>query len=51
MKKARIILLMILLTIPLVAGCWNQEELTNLAIVMAMGIDKADDNQGYTVTS
>jgi spore germination protein KC len=50
MKKCRIIFLAILLPIPLLAGCWNQEELTNLAIVMAMGIDKADDNQGYTIT-
>src|SRR6476620_4882465 len=50
MKKCRIIFLAILLPIPLLAGCWNQEELTNLAIVMAMGIDKAEDTKGYTVT-
>ncbi|MCQ6279223.1 Ger(x)C family spore germination protein [Bacillus sp. EB600] len=50
MKKKSIIFLVIVLTIPMLEGCWNQEELTDLAFVTALGIDKAEHNQGYTLT-
>lgn len=50
MKKIQKIFLVILLTIPLLEGCWNQEELTNLALVMALGLDKADHGKGYQLT-
>lgn len=31
--------------LPLLSGCWNQKELTDLAFVMAMGIDKGKDKK------
>jgi spore germination protein KC len=37
-------------SVPFLSGCWNQEELTNLAFVMALGIDKAKNGEGYTLT-
>ncbi len=48
MKKKLTIFCSIFLIIPLLAGCWNQEELTQLAFVMALGIDKHKD--GYKLT-
>jgi spore germination protein KC len=44
------LLMVFIFSIPLLSGCWNQEELTNLAFVMALGIDKAKNNEGYTLT-
>ncbi|MEO2078366.1 MAG: Ger(x)C family spore germination protein [Bacillus sp. (in: firmicutes)] len=40
MKKTLISLIVMCMSIPLLSGCWNQKELTDLAFVMAMGIDK-----------
>lgn len=50
MKKHIKVCFTFLFFLPLLQGCWNQEELTNLAIVMALGIDKAEHNQGYVLT-
>ncbi|MDP4105021.1 MAG: Ger(x)C family spore germination protein [Bacillota bacterium] len=50
MKKYIKVLLLLFLSVPLLTGCWNQEELPNLAFVMALGVDKAKNNQGYTLT-
>jgi spore germination protein KC len=50
MRKNIIAFLAIMLTLPLLEGCWNQEELTNLALVMAIGIDKAKQGKGYDIT-
>lgn len=43
-------IMIILLITPLLAGCWNHEELTDLALVTAVGVDKAKNNQGYQLT-
>lgn len=34
----------------LLTGCWNSRELKNLAIVMAMGVDKAPNTNEYRVS-
>jgi spore germination protein KC len=38
------------LCITLLSGCWNKTELSDLAFVMAIGVDKAKDRKGYEVT-
>lgn len=40
MKNLFACVLLLLSTITLLSGCWNQQELTDLAFVMAMGVDK-----------
>jgi spore germination protein KC len=40
MKKIILILLIMSMLVPMLSACWNQKELTELAFVMAMGIDK-----------
>jgi spore germination protein KC len=48
--KHKLVFLIVLLTIPvLLSGCWSKKELTDLAIVAAMGIDKTDDGK-YALT-
>jgi spore germination protein KC len=48
--KHKLVFLIILLTIPiLLSGCWSKKELTDLAIVAAMGVDKAEDGK-YALT-
>jgi spore germination protein KC len=48
--KHKLIFLIVLLTIPvLLTGCWSKKELTDLAIVAAMGVDKTDDGK-YALT-
>ncbi|KNH19663.1 spore gernimation protein KC [Priestia megaterium] len=47
-RKWSVILLMILVTV-LLSSCWSKKELTDLAIVSAMGVDKTEDGR-YTVT-
>lgn len=46
MKKKIILLLSLIF---LLSGCWDKRELNELAIMMALGIDKSDD--GYNVTA
>jgi spore germination protein KC len=41
-KRLRLFLLFSLLLVPL-SGCWDQNELDELAIVMGIGIDKSED--------
>lgn len=41
---------LICLCITLLTGCWNKTELSDLAFVMAIGLDKAKDGKGYEVT-
>jgi spore germination protein KC len=48
MKKK--ILIMLLFSPLLLSGCWNQKEMTDLAFVMAMGIDEGKDDYRYDVT-
>ncbi|WP_438825729.1 hypothetical protein [Niallia taxi] len=33
----------------LLSGCWNERELNELAIVMAMGVDKMEKTNNYQV--
>ncbi|PAK38788.1 spore gernimation protein KC, partial [Priestia megaterium] len=47
-RKWSVLLLMILVTV-LLSSCWSRKELTDLAIVSAMGVDKTEDGR-YTVT-
>ncbi|MEH7073519.1 Ger(x)C family spore germination protein [Neobacillus drentensis] len=42
-------LLIIILFVPILSGCWNRRELNELAIVAALAIDKTGDN--YLVTA
>ncbi|GHH96845.1 Ger(x)C family spore germination protein [Neobacillus kokaensis] len=44
------IFMLLIIVIPLLGGCWNQRELTDLAFVMALGIDKGTGNEKYDVT-
>ncbi|MGG3563059.1 Ger(x)C family spore germination protein [Neobacillus rhizosphaerae] len=45
MRKCFITLVITLLLLPVLSGCWNQKELTDLAFVMAMGVDKGKDKK------
>lgn len=45
MKKFIVTFLLLSNTIPLLSGCWNQKELTDLALVMTMGIDKGKNHR------
>jgi spore germination protein KC len=48
--KDKLVFLIVLMTIPvLLSGCWSKKELTDLAIVAAMGIDKTEDGK-YALT-
>lgn len=40
MKKMILILLIMSMLLPMLSACWNQKELTELAFIMAMGVDK-----------
>jgi len=44
MKKTLIILLVFIMSVPVLSACWNQKELTDLAFVMALGIDRGEDD-------
>ncbi|MBP1989971.1 Ger(x)C family spore germination protein [Paenibacillus eucommiae] len=39
------LLCLIFLTLPLVSGCWDRSEVTDMALVMAAGIDQEEHNQ------
>lgn len=49
MKRKGMLILTILPIILFLSGCWSKKELTDLAIVAAMGVDKTDDGK-YTMT-
>lgn len=44
MKKWFMILLILVMSLPILSACWNQKELTDLAFVMALGIDRGEDD-------
>ncbi|WP_066308558.1 Ger(x)C family spore germination protein [Bacillus sp. FJAT-29814] len=50
MKNRIATALLILTFAPMLSGCWNQKELTELAFVMAIGIDKGKNGDKYDVT-
>lgn len=41
--------LALLLVLPLLSGCWNRRELNDIAVAVAMGIDRVDDNYRVSV--
>ncbi|MFF2448128.1 Ger(x)C family spore germination protein [Neobacillus sp. NPDC058068] len=45
MRKSFITALIIVMCLPVLSACWNQKELTDLAFVMALGIDRGKDNK------
>ncbi|WP_462409714.1 Ger(x)C family spore germination protein [Neobacillus sp. Marseille-QA0830] len=45
MRKCTLIISVIFMIIPVLSACWNQKELTDLAFVMALGIDKGKDKK------
>jgi spore germination protein KC len=49
MKKTIVLALLLLNFVPLLSGCWNQKELTDLAFIVAMGIDKGK-NKNFDVS-
>ncbi|WP_445506692.1 Ger(x)C family spore germination protein [Niallia sp. 03190] len=49
MKRKFSLLVMVLVLLTVATGCWNRRELNEIAIEVAMGIDKAGDQ--YRVTS
>lgn len=48
MSKIKMILLLLILTL-LLSGCWSKRELNELAIVVALGIDKIDDEYEISI--
>ncbi|MEH6957458.1 Ger(x)C family spore germination protein [Neobacillus drentensis] len=44
MKRLVKVILVIGLSVPILTACWNQKELTDLAFVMALGIDRGEDD-------
>ncbi|MED4116788.1 Ger(x)C family spore germination protein [Priestia megaterium] len=49
MKRKGVLLLLMMTMTLLLSSCWSKKELTDLAIVSAMGVDKTEDGR-YTVT-
>jgi spore germination protein KC len=50
MKKWFMIILILIMSLPILSACWNQKELTDLAFVMALGIDKGEDDDLYHIS-
>ncbi len=50
MMRRFICLLAVIFMIPLLSGCWNQKELTDLAFVMGVGVDKGKSGEKFTST-
>ncbi|MFJ5788589.1 Ger(x)C family spore germination protein [Lysinibacillus sp. NPDC093197] len=48
MSKMKMIFLLLILTL-LLSGCWSKRELNELAIVVALGIDKIDDEYEVSI--
>jgi len=48
-RKAAWLFIILLMLSPILSGCWNRRELNDLAIVAAIGIDKAKDKYLVTV--
>ncbi|MFJ7406041.1 MULTISPECIES: Ger(x)C family spore germination protein [unclassified Lysinibacillus] len=48
MSKMKMILLLFILTL-LLSGCWSKRELNELAIVVALGVDKIDDEYEISI--
>lgn len=44
MKKRLLVILVLVMFVPILSACWNQKELTDLAFVLALGIDRGEDD-------
>ena len=42
MRKLVVMFLLVMMLLPVLSACWNQKELTDLAFIMAIGIDKGE---------
>ncbi|MFX3633940.1 MAG: Ger(x)C family spore germination protein [Candidatus Pristimantibacillus sp.] len=49
MKRKLILLILFILPLLFVSGCWNRKELNDLAITVGMGIDKSGENYQVSV--
>jgi spore germination protein KC len=49
MRNKQLFSLMLCTMMILTSGCWNKMEISDLAIVSAIGVDKADENNEYRV--
>lgn len=49
-KKKEMLLLLIILNLLVLSGCWDIREINELGLVTAVGIDKADDDNRYIVS-
>ncbi|MEH7355654.1 Ger(x)C family spore germination protein [Neobacillus drentensis] len=45
MRKITVVTLLVIICSSFLSACWNQKELTDLAFVMAVGIDKGEDKK------
>ncbi|MFZ7944664.1 Ger(x)C family spore germination protein [Neobacillus sp. 19] len=45
MRKVVVRSFMFVLLLPILSACWNQKELTDLAFVMAIGVDKGEEKK------
>ncbi|WHY79687.1 Ger(x)C family spore germination protein [Neobacillus sp. WH10] len=45
MRKITVVILLVIICSSFLSACWNQKELTDLAFVMAVGIDKGEDKR------
>jgi spore germination protein KC len=50
MKKWFMIISILIMSLPILSACWNQKELTDLAFVMALGIDRGEDDDLYHIS-
>lgn len=50
MRHKWLFLLILLLSITFLGGCWSRKEMTDLAFVTGVGIDKAKDKNEYRLT-
>jgi spore germination protein KC len=44
------IISILIMSLPILSACWNQKELTDLAFVMALGIDRGEDDDLYHIS-
>lgn len=49
-KKRAILLILIIVNLLILSGCWDTREINELGLVTAVGIDKADGSNKYMVT-
>ena len=45
-----ILLLLMILNLDLLSGCWDMKEINDIGLVTAVGVDKTEGTNGYTIT-